>query len=272
VGRNDFGFCTTDTIFHPGAEAVLPLTLFKFSDLLSSISIMDITPVIIVDACYSGRVGDATVSPYDAMTTMRDEINKVRATNYALLCSCSDIQSSLDSSVGGIFSNSLCEVIGKGLPSSKSKLYIGLTQIYQGLTRKAGTKTAESTPRLYVGETLPDFPLAKNIQYCPQNYSFVGHLKSIIEVLWNDGDERELSRKEIDDICGKGAYGNHSKLSYKPWQLVEDNPINHKRHLTERGRMYAQGKLTIPRDIQKDPITQQWVTTKNSPQIKFHGS
>lgn len=269
VGRNDFGFCTVDTISHPGANAVLPLTLLKFSDLLNSISVMDISPVIIIDACFSGTAGGAITS-HEAMTTMHDRINQETATNHALFCSCSDLQSSLSSSIGGIFSNCLFEVVNEGISSAKGRWHlIGLKQIYQHLMRKVEAKATESSPRVYVGETLPDFPLAKNTQYRPQNYSFVGHLKSIIDALWNDGTERELSASEIDEICGKGAYGNHRKLSYEPWQLVENDPTNRKRRLTERGRMFVQGKLTIPRDIQKDPVTQQWVPAKNSMQINF---
>jgi hypothetical protein len=270
VGRNDFGFCTIDTAIHPGAETVLPLTLFKFSDLLSSISIMDIIPIIIVDACYSGWAGKALIAPYDVITTMRDEITKTRASNYALLCSCSDSQSTLDSVSGGIFSNSIFQVISAGLPKSKEKSHLlGLKQIYQNLSRKVEANALESAPRLYIGDTLPDFPLAKNIQYHPQSYSFTGHLKTIVEALWNKGSERELSTSEIDEVCGKGAYGNHSKLSLEPWQLVDDNPENRKRRLTDRGRRFATGEITIPKDIEKDPISQKWLPARNSPQISF---
>ena len=47
VGRNDFGFCTTDTIIHPLASVVLPSSVFRFSELLSSLYIAN----IVLDSC-----------------------------------------------------------------------------------------------------------------------------------------------------------------------------------------------------------------------------
>ena len=69
IGHNDFGFCTIDTYIHPEENSVLPLSVVKFSDILSSLSILGITPVIIVDACYSGIAGRTlTISSHDVIT------------------------------------------------------------------------------------------------------------------------------------------------------------------------------------------------------------
>src|SRR3990172_8819933 len=54
IGRDDFGFCTTDTIIHPTSHVVLPLSVIKFSEILSSINLANVIPVFIIDACYSG--------------------------------------------------------------------------------------------------------------------------------------------------------------------------------------------------------------------------
>jgi len=62
VGSTDFGFCTVDTLIHPGPNTVLPLTVVTFSDLLETLSVMGVIPVFIIDACYSGTVGNAVVS------------------------------------------------------------------------------------------------------------------------------------------------------------------------------------------------------------------
>jgi hypothetical protein len=135
IGRDDFGFCTTDTVSHPGVDTALPFTVVKFSDLLATISIMGIIPIVIIDACYSGSAGSALISPHEAISTMHNEIEKTNASNHALLCSCSDLQSSLDSPTGGLFSRCMFEVINTGIPNLRTGPYmIGLKDIYQPLT------------------------------------------------------------------------------------------------------------------------------------------
>jgi len=268
VGRNDFGFCTTDSRIHPGVDSVLPLTVVRFSDLLETTGIMDVTPVIIIDACYSGIVGKA-VSPHNAITTLHEEIQKANASNYVLLCSCSDLQSTLDSPTGGIFSRCFFDVIKKGIPSSENgSSSITLKQIYQSLKRLVESQSGDATPRLFLGETFSDFPMAKNVQYKAQSYSIIS-LKCVINVLWNNGNEQEFSASEILDRCGRGAYANHNKLSLEPWQLVEDSPVTKKRRLTDRGRSFAQGKLSIPRKIEKDLSKDKWIDSPGTPFIKI---
>ena len=259
VGRDDFGFCATDTLIHPGVNTVLPLTVFKFSDLLESLSIMDVTPVVIIDACYSGSASSALhISPRDAIITMQSEIRRVTASNHALLCSCSDMQVSFESPTGGVFSQYLFEIASEGI-QSRNKFLLGLQDMFPLLTERIETDPADANPRLYLGDTLPDFPFVKNVGYTTQTERFTSYLKQILNKLWNNGNERELSRNEILTEVGTGAYGNHSKLSYAPWLLVEDNPENRKRRLTTRGRKFVQGKITIPQTIQKDPITNEWL-------------
>jgi len=58
IGRDDFGFCTTDTIIHPVSGVVLPLSVVKFSEILQSVNTANVIPVIIIDACYSGIAGN----------------------------------------------------------------------------------------------------------------------------------------------------------------------------------------------------------------------
>jgi len=270
VGRNDFGFCTIDSRIHPGVDSVLPLTVVRFSDLLETTGIMDVTPVIIIDACYSGIVGRA-ISPHNAITTLHEEIQNTKASNYVLLCSCSDLQSTLDSPTGGIFSRCFFDVIEKGIPILENRSSsITLKQIYLSLKKLVESQSSDVTPRLFLGETFSDFPMAKNVQYKAQNkaqsYSIVS-LKCVIDVLWNNGNEQELSASEILDRCGQGAYANHNKLSLEPWQLVEDSQVTKKRRLTDRGRSFAQGKLSIPRKIEKDMSKDKWISSPGTPFI-----
>jgi hypothetical protein len=270
IGTADFGFCTTDTIFHPAANSVLPLSLLKFSDLLSSISVLGIVPVIIIDACYSGRAGTVLVSAQDAITAMHDGINSASATNYALLCSCSGLQSSAESPQGGVFSLGLSQVLSSGLPDLKDSYSMSLRDVFHPLEELTAAMAHDAEPRLYIGQTFTDFPIAKNVQFSPQSYSFVGHLRCVIQALWNDADERELSPGDIHEICGPGAYGNHQKLSLAPWNLVENVEGSKNRRLTDRGRLFARGLLSIPRSIQKDPVSESWIGSPGSVQIDIN--
>lgn len=269
VGHKDFGFCTIDTRFHPNIQAVLPLTVFKFSELLESLAIVDVTPVVIIDACYSGKAGDALVSSPTIMNSMHEKITTISASNYALLCSCSDLQTSLNSpKKGGLFSRGIFEIAQRGISYQKqASELLGLQQIYRPLATFIESESDDSMPRLYVGDTLLEFPLIKNTKYSPKRYVFTGYFKSIIEAMWNNGSPRELWIRDMDELCGKGAYGNHNKLKLEPWQLVENGMGSTKRKLTEKGNLFAQGKIKIPRSIEQDSTSGRWAPSPKTKEI-----
>lgn len=85
-----------------------------------------------------------------------------------------------------------------------------------------------------------------------KTYSFTPQYGKLIKALWNAGSPRTLSLSEIDLFAGKGAYGNHSKLSYPDWDLVEDDGDNSHRRLTGRGKLFAQGQLAIPKEVDEN--------------------
>jgi hypothetical protein len=117
IGRDDFGFCTRDTIVHTQTGVTLPLSVVKFSELLHSLSIVNVMPVIIIDACYSGIAGRTLNIPaVEAISSMQHEVHSKYASSYALLCSCTDNQTSVDTSFGGVFSRCLYELANEGLP------------------------------------------------------------------------------------------------------------------------------------------------------------
>lgn len=172
LGPDDFGFCVTNTVVHPLEQTTLPLSVVKFSDLLQTISIAHVTPVIIIDACYSGMAGrNLDIPPVEAISIMQHKVHSLVASKYALLCSCSENQESVDTSSGGIFSHYLIEVASKGIRGSKhtpSKSLLGLRDIFNRLEERVlSYSSGNITPRLYLGPTLPDFPLIKNTQYKP---------------------------------------------------------------------------------------------------------
>ena len=72
---------------------------------------------------------------------------------------------------------------------------------------------------------------------------FSPYLKRIIQYLWNEGNPREATISEFLEYIGAGAYGNHSKLTLTPWNLVEKGMASSSRKLTERGIFFAKGDL-----------------------------
>lgn len=258
IGRDDFGFCTVDTVIHPTTRVTLPLSIVKFSELLSSLYIANVVPIIIIDACYSGIAGKALkIPPIEAISNMHHQLHSIAASSYALLCSCSDSQIAIDTPAGGIFSRCLVDVAMEGLSSIEVKSpVLTLNNIYPKLFEKVLGFSDNSVPRLYIGPTLPDFPLIKNTQYKIRRYSLSPTYVSILEALWNDGDERDLSPSEIGSICGNGAYCNHNKLSFSPWNLVETIPgTRGLRRLTNRGKQFLQNRLQVPKVIIEDPLS-----------------
>ncbi|MBI3240908.1 MAG: caspase family protein [Chloroflexi bacterium] len=270
IGSNDFGFCTVDTVWHPTEETMLPLSVVRFSDILQTLLIKNVTPVIIIDACYSGMAGRSLHIPSSMLiTNMRGEVQKDNASNYALLCSCASNETSITTRWGGIFSHYLIEAARRGVPSQKETPFLTLQGIFPALrTLVESYTTGESIPRLHLGDTLPQFPFVRNTLFEPRRESFARYFIEIIKALWNKGQARELSPEEIRSLCGNGAYGNHNKLSYEPWGLVEDVPnAKKKRQLTDKGKAFAQGKVKIPKTIIRDPNTGNYVSDHNTKQV-----
>jgi hypothetical protein len=61
IGSSDFAFCTRDTMKHPGEQIILPMTAVSFTEILRTLWIKRVTPVFIIDACYSGAAGGALI-------------------------------------------------------------------------------------------------------------------------------------------------------------------------------------------------------------------
>jgi hypothetical protein len=266
IGRDDFGFCTTDTFIHPVEQAAFPLTVVKYSELIQTIYIAGVVPVIIIDACYSGVAGRSLVIPsIEAIAGMQQQLHSRAASKYALLCSCSDDEEALDTPEGGVFSRCLMEVAAKGIKSSDvKKEHLTLHDIFPMLEESVQSCIVNSTPRLFLGATLPEIPLVMNTQYSPPSYALTGHLLSVIEALWNHGQPRDLTPSLILDMCGNGAYGNHSKLSLEPWDLVETVSRPRRRRLTSRGRAFADNQLKVPKAIIKDAKSGKWIPAENA--------
>ncbi|MBN2501478.1 MAG: caspase family protein [Anaerolineales bacterium] len=271
IGRNDFGFCTKDTKVFPN-RGPLPLSTVKYSELLRSIELANIIPIVMIDACYSGiAAGPHFIKPIDAITTMRDRLHSRFASDFALLCACSDEQFTKDTPYGGVFSQHLFTIALDGLPREEwNNPLLSLQAIFSRLNRKILGEAYEERPRLFMGPTLPNFPFVINTQFSLRSYSLTNILVNVLRVLWNNGNERELDPDEILEFTNnRSSYGNHNKLSLSPWKLVETIPNSRTRKLTQRGKDFMQGKLTVPYKVIEDPTSGDYIRAETTHDVSI---
>lgn len=280
IGRDDFGLCTADSRSHEVAGATLPFSILRFSDLVTSVRMVHVTPIFIIDACYSGVIGrnfkkkkkkqpeNISLTTVDAISAVKNEITSQSGEEYALLCSCSDAEYSYGNGEGGYFTQALIKDLLAGYKTKdpkKSNIY--LEDIYPSLSNIVNSFSSGATAQLFLGKLLPQIPLIRNTGFSPKIIKFSPYMKRIVLSLWNNGNEVELSNQEILALHGPGAYANNSKLSQLGWDLLEDNPENKKRRLTERGRKFAMGELFIPDVIIYDPSIHDYISP-SSPILK----
>ncbi len=257
--NGNFGFCLKDTRIGGLTEAVLPATVVSADSLLTTLAIANVHPVLIIDACFSSATspqgGEASA------LTVEESLKKQNAQSYALLASSSSSSVSIDTSDGGAFTQALYTVICSGLSDKVGKRspLIMIDQL-AGPLQEELSKMGVPLSRCFVGPDLPALPIARNPAYKPQTEAFTPQMRRIVDLLWNQGTPIEVTISEFNSEIGPGAYANHSKLSYGPWGLLEDGKAGSKktRRLSSRGRKFAQGKLQIPKRIERDPFLGEW--------------
>lgn len=256
IGANDFAFCTTDTMRLIEENTILPMTAVSFTEILRTLWIKKVTPVFVIDACFSGAAGGALVTMIGQLIgELQGEVQRRYASSYALFCSAPNDEEVLDNPEGngGLLSTSLVELAQEGLDSRDRKSpNVTLTKLYPYLRRKLEAIAIGPAPILLLGPTLPPISIFKNTYFRPLEYRLQPHLVAVLRALWNNGEPCELRPRDIADITGlKGAYGNHRKLSFQPWNLVETVGRS-RRRLNDRGIAFMQGTLRVPRDIVSD--------------------
>jgi hypothetical protein len=257
IGATDFGFCLRDTATRKDGSGILALSVVSFIDVVQTLSAADVLPIFIIDACFSSSTapqGSSSVS-----SAMQDSLHRYHAGSYGLLASSSPDDLSFDSGFGGLFTRALHSIVINGLEDDVGRHLPLLT--LSDLSSPLQSYLAEAgypLPRSYLGPDLPRTPIAKNAKFQPNSETFTPYMKNIVGYLWNNNNPKEASISEFINL-GPGAYANHSKLSYPPWELLEDGSSNSVRRLTERGKKFAKGERQIPRRIIKDPISWEWV-------------
>jgi len=258
LGNNSFGFCLRDTAVKPDGHGILPLSIVSFIDVVQTLSSVDVFPVFIIDTCFSGATAPQGINTVTAV--MQDSLQTHLAGSYALLASSSADTLSFDSAFGGVFTRALHSILVNGFSDDTGKHlpFITLDNLEMPLQDRL-TQNGHPLSRFHVGPGLPRIPIAKNSKFRPDTESFVPYMKRIIEYIWNDGNPREIQIQELLNRVGAGAYGNHSKLSRVHWELLEDGANNSTRRLTERGKLFAQGELRIPKQIIRDSVSWDWI-------------
>lgn len=248
---NEFGLCLKDTKIRPDGGGCLPLSVLSFDDIIRTLTAADVHPVFIIDSCFSGKAGQNEQTK--VIEAMHDDVHRVAASSYGLLCACYAESLARDTDGGGAFTKALFEVAKAGLADEGHRQlpFLQLKDLSGPVQRRL---TTEGFPlsKLYLGPDLPDFPLIRNVAHQARTETLMAYHRDTLELLWNDGKEQTVSLTDILKTLGQSAYGNHSKLSYGPWGLVEDHGDTKHRRLTPRGKQFMAGKVKMPETIEKD--------------------
>ncbi len=268
LGTNEFAFCLKDTSFGIDESKILSLSTVSFREVVQTLSSVDVFPVFIIDACFSGVTApQGTVS---VTGQMGDFLRTYFAGSYALLASTSLETQSFETAFGGFFTRAIHSIALNGLENESGRHMPFLTlETLSAPLQDQLAKDGHPLSRCYIGPDMPSVAIAKNFKFRPDTESFVPYMRRIVEYAWNNGKPRNISNDELLKNVGKGAYANHSKLSYKPWGLLEDGPENSIRVLTERGLLFAKGKLKISKLIIRDPVTWEWIPSPDSKMISI---
>ncbi len=250
LANNEFGLCLKDTKIRPDGGGCLPLSVLSFDDIIRTLTAADVHPVFIIDACFSGKAGQNEQNK--VVEAMHDDVHRVAASSYGLLCACYGEALAHDTDDGGAFTKALYEVASAGLADDthRQKPHLQLSDFSRPIQQRL-TTTGFPLPKLYLGPDLPEFPLVRNAGFQPRTETLMAYHRQTLELLWDGGKDRTVSLTEILRKLGQSAYGNHSKLSLGPWDLVEDGEDTKHRRLTKRGRLFVAGKLKVPETIEK---------------------
>lgn len=270
LGTNNFGFCLSDTKLGGVKEGqVLPLSILNFREVIQTLTAVDVHPVFIIDACFSGATANTLAQMIG--TSMQDDLHIHFAGSYGLLCSSSTDSFSIDTNEGGAFTKAIYKIVNQGLSTNDQRHWPFLTLKNISLPlQEQLTQEGYALSKCYFGPDLPDIPVAKNSRFSPRSEYFAPYMRQIIEHIWNDGKPRTTTIADLRNLVGAGAYGNHSKLSYKPWALLENGNRRGTRKLTDKGKRFAQGKMQIPSEIIKDHVTHEWIAAPDTKQISIN--
>jgi hypothetical protein len=260
-----FAFCFSDTRCGYEGGGVYPLSIVSFQDVISTLASVDVHPIFIIDACFSGVTAPQGYS--NVSSSMQTELEYL-SNSYGLLSAASSVSTAIDTSSGGVFTQVLSTLLCNGLSEEPLRQFplLTLNHISSPLQDEL-TKLGQPLPRYQVGRLCPPIPLSRNLKFRPDAISFSPIMKRIVELLWNSADVMELTKANIGKKIGQGAYANHNKLSLPPWALVEDGDAPKTRRLTSKGKSFASSEVKIPKKIIRDPLSGRWIPAPGSERV-----
>lgn len=260
VGRDDFGFCMNDAYLHPEDNVILPTSVVKLSEIIGTLNIKNVSLILIVDACYSGLISKKVQMPFPEISV---EMSRLLVTYsgsfYGLISSCSSYEQVEDF---GVISKALKDIFEQGITDNEP--FITFKDLSENLTERIDRYSkGQAKSRIFIPQgRISRLPIYRNVQYIEpldhtNVYSFTKPYLELLEVLWNNGNSIMLTPAEILEKTGsQSSYANHKKLSYEPWNLLRTNKHG-QRMLTENGKKFLSGEITIPKSIEVNRISKR---------------
>lgn len=268
IGGNDFGFCPVDAKVcnTPSGGGILPLSVLSFSQLVRTLSLVDVHPVMIIDACFSAAIG--TTDSLRITESMHDNLQRHAASSYGILCSSYEQSASIDQPDGGVFTKALRAVAEKGMGGKlKRQHFLTLMDLAEPV-QESLSRDGMPLSRLHVGPGLPQIPLVRNVAFEARTERFGKELYEAITYM-HKVHPAEVNVSDFAAHVSNTAYGNHNKLSYLPWGLSKKGSNARKRRLTERGLRFAKGLLSIPEVIERVGDSDEWQAQSGTRQVAY---
>lgn len=254
----DFGLCTTDTCINQLFNITVPTSVIRFNTIVEALSLVKVEPVIIIDACYSGKAGESIDEVYQQLKVT---VNKKSVSSYVLLCSCMKLETTIDDNAGGMFSNILYSICKKGILGNKDKLTI--KDIFIEIKKEVEKQTVDINPQYFFSGTIGEFDFVRNVNVKHREEILTNGQKQVLNVLWNNGNPRKVTISELQKL-GSTQHTTYSKLAYSPiWALITKNRSK-TIILSERGVQFFKGEIKIPIKIRRNPETQEWEPAPNT--------
>ena len=261
IGNNDLGLCMVDSQVHQGLNVPISLSMIRFSELVETLAAVKVDPIVILDACYSGYAG---VQMHQVFSVLNGTIQAGTGSAYALLCSSTKNEATLDLGISSSFSKVLARVAKQGLgdATNRNKGVIYLHDLFPRL-RSEVEATIDIEAQLFIGKTLPEFGFVRNSQFRLRSESLTKGHKTALLGFWNGGNPRDVTVAELQKL-GSTVHTTYGKLRYAPaWALIEYLDSKSRR-LTERGKQFLEGNLKIPYTIVRKADSQDWEPAENT--------
>lgn len=260
IRGSEFGYCLKDTRLDNDGINPLPISVVPFSDIIRTLELYDVYPVIIIDACYSGM----------AVNEVQNELELKVSLPHAVISSSSYTSTSIDQPQGGPFTETMLDILLTGLRKGEGSLWPYYTiQHLEGPLRTELNRRGLPVFQLSISTGLPRIPLVRNKEFSPRIERFTPQYKGIVLMLWNEGNPRAMDPNDFREKLGTGATNNHSKLSLKPWRLLVDGTKKNTRVLSSKGKKFVKGTQTIPRIIFIDPESNEWKPVPKTERVRI---